>query len=43
MLESVTFMIEILLIALNMNDFRVHLGKHPKDISVLFYNCFGTK
>ena len=43
MLESVTFMIEILLIVLSMDDFRVHLGKHPKDINVLFYNCFGTK
>lgn len=43
MLEIVIFMIEIILVVLNMDNFRVDLGKHPKDINVLFYNYFGTK
>ena len=36
MLKSVIFTIGILLIVLNMNNFRVHLGKDPKDLNVCF-------
>lgn len=36
MLESAIFMTEALLVILNMDNYRVHLGKHPKDNDVHF-------
>lgn len=36
MLKRIIFTIDILLIVLNVNNFRVHLGKHPKSINVYF-------
>ena len=37
MLASIIFMNEIPLIVLILDNFRVHLGKHPKSISVPFH------